>query len=81
LLYLPSGSPEDITQLEPPRVCLLHVTPDIEPLMEGDSQRIIAVDVPAHPLHNFFAFALKGAKETVPDDENAGVVAIKIALV
>ena len=55
--------------------------PDIDPLMKGNAQRVIRIDVLRQPVHNFFTFGLKAAEEVIPYDENAGVVAIEIALV
>ena len=81
LFIFPPRSAENITQLQPPCVRTSHVIPDIDPLMEGDAQRIIAVDILGQTVNHFFAFGFKGAKEAVPDDENTGVVAVEIALV
>ena len=55
--------------------------PDIDPFMKSDAQRVIAVDILRQAVNHSFAFRLKAAKDAVPDDEHAGVVAVEIMLV
>ena len=48
--------------------------------MGGNTKRIERVDVFGEPVANTFAFALEGAKESIPDNEDAPVVFVQVFL-
>src|SRR6185437_1314693 len=81
LFFFPSGAPKDVAQFELPGWRAEHVTPDIQPLVKRDLQRVVAVDVLRKSVDYAGAFRFKGPEEAIPDDENAGVVAVEIFVI
>jgi len=69
---------KNVAQLELPGGSVANVVPDVSPFVECDTERVIAVDILCEPVDHASTFRFEGAEESVPDNENAGVVAIKI---
>ena len=61
-----------------PGARVAQVTPDVDPFVEGDAQRVEAVDIGSEAVHTSFLLGFKAAEHAVPDDENAGVIAVNV---
>src|SRR6185437_14470999 len=78
LFRFPSRSPENVAHFQSPGWCAAKIVPNVNPFMESDAQRVIAVDIFGQAVDYLFSFRFKGAEEPVPDNEHTGVVAIEI---
>jgi hypothetical protein len=76
----PAGVTQDLTKLVTPARGLPDVTKHINPLVEGNAERIVGVDIlgEAETGRVVGIFSLKCAEQFVPDDERAAVVAVDV---
>ena len=48
--------------------------------MRGNTKRIEGVDVLGEPVPNPFAFPLEGAKQSIPNNEDAAMIFVEVLL-
>ena len=61
-----------------PGVGVGDVAGDVAPLVGGDAQRVVGVDVAGQAVDDRLVLLLEGAEQAVPDDQDAAVVAVEV---
>ncbi len=76
----PTGWRENVHELGFERGRTAHVMPQVHIFVRGDPQRIVGVDVGGDAVNHglLLSFQFIGAEQAIPDDQDAGVVAVEV---
>ena len=55
-----------------------QITADVRPLVVGNAERVVGIDIRRQPVGRTRRFLLEGPKQPVPDDEHARVVFVEV---
>ena len=79
----PARGQKEITEPGFPGRSVPTVAPESGVLVRRNSKRILAVDIASQPVDRrlLLSFGGKGPEQTIPDDQNASMITVKIGWV